>query len=541
MPFRWRRFWRSDGGAVAPTVALSLVGLIATGGLAFDYARLASLDTELQQAVDQAALAAVTQLDRADDSIERAQATVQSVTAEDRLASNLTRFANDGSGSGIEINSITFCSAFDDSIADTAGACTETTDPAEARFVWLQTTLRTANYAFTPIVGAISGTSQAEAVAGVESSICNIAPLFVCTDDTEFPRDGDIGKGLLMKTGAKNSWFPGNYGYLDFGGGNAGVQAALYGNGLNGCRPIDESNTAPGNKSATDAINTRFDLYSGGTITAGLCTDLADGSGCPDQNVGKDSTMVMTYVEEKSENVPPIMPECGTPATANDANPKISYSAFDLSPDTKGMPRDTCHYTNSCTDGNFGNKAWDRDTYFEHNFGFTAAGTGATSWPTKTGLSANATRAEVHEWEITHQGSPNNALDPRQVGVADEPAPKITGGGTKFTFTFTKQCQFRKPIQATSAADNPRRVLPIIAANCAGLNGASDLDAFAALRVFNIFLVEASFNRTVNKGYAADRVTDEKEIYGEILGPAETVAGGTGFQYYARNRPYLIR
>src|SRR3546814_2886644 len=52
---------RSEAGAVAPTVALSLFGLIAAGGLAFDYARLASLDTELQNAADHAALAAASQ------------------------------------------------------------------------------------------------------------------------------------------------------------------------------------------------------------------------------------------------------------------------------------------------------------------------------------------------------------------------------------------------------------------------------------------------------------------------------------------------
>ena len=37
-------------GAVAPTIALSLSALIAVGGIAFDYARMASLDTELQDA-----------------------------------------------------------------------------------------------------------------------------------------------------------------------------------------------------------------------------------------------------------------------------------------------------------------------------------------------------------------------------------------------------------------------------------------------------------------------------------------------------------
>ena len=38
---------RDLNAAVAPTVALSLIGLIAAGGIAFDYARMAGLDTEL--------------------------------------------------------------------------------------------------------------------------------------------------------------------------------------------------------------------------------------------------------------------------------------------------------------------------------------------------------------------------------------------------------------------------------------------------------------------------------------------------------------
>ena len=57
------RIFRNTDGAVAPTVALSLVALIAAGGIAFDYARMASMDTELQNAADQAVLAAASQLD----------------------------------------------------------------------------------------------------------------------------------------------------------------------------------------------------------------------------------------------------------------------------------------------------------------------------------------------------------------------------------------------------------------------------------------------------------------------------------------------
>src|SRR6185369_1106396 len=97
--------------AVAPIVALSMFALIGAGGIAFDYARFATLDTEMQQAADQAALAAATQLDRADGARERATDAITS-DEKDRLAENLTRFANDGDDDEgtVEIEDITFCS-----------------------------------------------------------------------------------------------------------------------------------------------------------------------------------------------------------------------------------------------------------------------------------------------------------------------------------------------------------------------------------------------------------------------------------------------
>ena len=258
-----------NSAAVAPIVALSMFALIGAGGIAFDYARFATLDTEMQQAADQAALAAATQLDRADGARERARDAITS-DDKDRLAENLTRFANDDDddNAAVEIETITFCSEFDDSIQDNAAACEEIDDgddegDAQARFVIVTTKIRAANYALTPIVGAFAGNVAATAVAGVESSICNVAPLLVCAPSDDFPTDADIGKGIILKTAGGNAWAPGNYGYLDFGNGNPAVLNALLGNGLNGCQSTDDNQTEPGNKNATDAINTRMDVYAG--------------------------------------------------------------------------------------------------------------------------------------------------------------------------------------------------------------------------------------------------------------------------------------
>src|SRR4051812_10118293 len=138
-----RLLWESDDGAVAPMVGLSLVALLATGGIAFDYAHMAALDTELQQAADQAALAAATQLDGQPGAIARATAAAQS------LITNKTYFANNGTSTDVTVPDITFCSAFDDSKPNTATACTTTTADASAKVVWVKVGGRTANFALT--------------------------------------------------------------------------------------------------------------------------------------------------------------------------------------------------------------------------------------------------------------------------------------------------------------------------------------------------------------------------------------------------------
>src|SRR3954447_6597728 len=92
-------------GAVAPTVALSLTALLAVGGIAFDYAHMAALDTELQSAADQAALAAASQLDGNDGACARAVAAAQN------LVSNNTRFANDGNGPGVTVAATSVCTS----------------------------------------------------------------------------------------------------------------------------------------------------------------------------------------------------------------------------------------------------------------------------------------------------------------------------------------------------------------------------------------------------------------------------------------------
>lgn len=553
------RLIRAEGAAIAPTVALSLFGLIAAGGLAFDYARLAAMDTELQNAADQAALAAASQLDRTDDAIVRATAAIQATDVGDRLVANNSYLANDGQGAVVEVQEPVFCSDFnDDDEADDLAACDETDDPALARFVVVTTVPRTANYALTPVVAAFSGTSRARAVAGVQSAICNVAPLLVCVPDSEqdFPEADDEGRGVLLKPAPANqtTWAPGNYGLLDFGKGTNGVFDSLMGLGLNGCQE-DSGETEPGNKdTVTDALNTRFDIYASNKTRNKDGTPIckADGTGCPAKNTRKDLVITQTYEEKdrlKSLGAPSA-PECG----ANPADhPGLTVAtSWQQNAAVKGFTRDTCHLDGTCTT-NYGSKVgqspnWDAAGYLAANHPSESASTISAARPiTRSGP---LTRFDVYLWEQAQQ----TRTDPQMIGTAttEESGCKGGGGGKNprpetCDYKVTKQCSFSRPKLATGTytAQRDRRVLPIVAANCENLTGSggssgNKYKGYTLLKTFEIFLVEPSLDRADTLD-PKKKSTFDNEIYGEVIGPGQSGGGISDFQRYSKTKPYLVR
>src|SRR5688500_5301068 len=216
--------WESSQGAVAPIVGLALFGLVGAAGVAFDYARMVALDTELQNAADQAALAAATQLDDGDDACVRASAAA--VT----FISNTTVFANDGGASAVTIPSEPFCDATGNIrfYQDQAKTIPALSGP-EAHFVEVTVNARQANFALTPIVAAFtSGDIVATAFAGMGSAVCGVDPLMICNpnepgdnDDLAYPfKVGDrIGIGIELVDDEQD--VPGNFGFLESGLGGA--------------------------------------------------------------------------------------------------------------------------------------------------------------------------------------------------------------------------------------------------------------------------------------------------------------------------------
>ena len=523
--------WRNESGAIAALYALALPALIVTGGIAFDYARLAAMDSELQNAADQAALAAVTQLDQQPGACSRASAAAVG------LVTNSTLFANDGGIPGVTVTAETACDAtgrirFWQNREKTTAADKDT----NARFVEVTVNARTARYALTPIVGAFSsGAIAATAYAGLGSAICKVPPVMICNPqetggNTNFDVNTILGAGLkLVTVGAGGSWAPGNFGYLDTGGGS---------NGANGLREALGWVTPPGDcvsqtgvdtkpgatVDVVDSMNTRFDIYDNTACqTGGACPasinaikDLVRNGNANGGNSCKLHNSGWKEVAGADQYLP-------TSATA-----VLSSS---ITPKSMGHPRDMCHAapsgaTGACT-GPIGTGAWDRNAYFRVNYPEWANGT----WTTQTGLSSNATRYQVYAWEIDNR---DTVVGGHTVLATRNPY----GNGASLPRDHDKpvcspgQGYGAGLIPAASSVDRRRISVAVVNCTANSVNGASN--DVPVVKWLEIFLVEPSLNRNSGRSSRGD-------IYVEVIGETLTgSAGSTSGQVVRRDLPYLI-
>jgi len=556
MPCSGRSLLRNNDGAVAPTIALSLIALVAVGGVAFDYSRLATMHTELQQAADQAALAAASQLDASSGACARAGA------AAAQLLNNQTYFGNYGSGRQVTVASETACDATGsvkfyqayDQTTDTPGAAA-TTD-ANAKFVVVTVDARQANYALTPIVGVFnSGAIAATAVATLGSgAICKVPPLMICnpTETTgpggvqTFDPDTYRGRGLKLEAGGGGAWAPGNYGYLDFGNGAPAVEQAMGSNIDNDpCVDAATVQTKPGNTaSAPTGINTRFDIYDNGLIA--YCAQ-GNGNCSPAVNVIKD----VVHPQFTAGTAPDEVAKTSNPADncklANGQDPWNPPGTQYLplastrqqdsglgDPTNMGSPRDICHAVSPSGDcgGNasrFGDGNWDRDLYFKVNYGTTGTNWQSlgwlTSWASANGLTSTQVQTISRYNVYRAEAAAIIAGTLRRAdGTTDA---KRQAAGTSFAY---KNARCAAP-QAASATVKDRRVLTAAVVNCVSgsVQGSTHI---APIGWIDMFLVEPSINRPR---------TGADQIYVEIIGGATKPDGGGPFQYYLKQRPRLVK
>lgn len=516
MSARRNSLLRSTSGAVAPTVALSLFGLIAAGGIAFDYARMAGLDTELQSAADQATLAAASQLDGKAGACQRA------VTAARNLIANDTRFANDAGGLAVTIANETACDAVGNvRFYETKDKSTAADSDANAKFVEIQVGTRRANFAFTPIVSVFHGDAVAKAYAGVDGALCAVVPFFICNPDEPIGNTDPLypvtiapGTGIRMLEGG-NQKGPGNFGFLAFAGKGANNLAEALSSDalLDDCSSVSPSvDTEPGQMTAVfDSLNRRFDIIgNGNTCPQGPCS--------PSTNVVKDFVLTSnncskSWVENDATDTNLASSTPGRYRPSSNA-----ALASTVTPTVMGLPRDICHAVSNdgvCAKGQIGDGVWDRAAYFRSNHP-------GLDWVNTPGLGASATRYETYLWE---------AADASRL-----PVSKTLSAGT---FNSAPVCQ--TPGIAPSSGSDRRRITSAVV-NCRAAGTIKGRKALSVPAFSDVFLVEPSMKRTkCSSGSGCNTViTDNQDIYVEFIGASGTGQGGNTPQITRRDTPRLI-
>jgi len=529
---------RSNDGAVAPTVALSLFAMIAVGGIGFDYARMASLDTELQQAADQAALAAATQLD------QQSGATARAVAAAQSLLVNQTRFGNDSGGiniltgqdatdaSGNTLARVTFYSNKVDAEAGTNGFGAATTNDASAKFVKVDVTGRQAIYALTPIVGALSSpTINASAVAGVGSAICKVPPVMICNPDEPSTNTNELldfnpvrGTGLRLVTGSAT--VPGNFGWLESGLGNGTPALAGelgYNVPLGPCQAITGVTTKTGmDTSVLNAFNTRFDVYANGNTT---CPNQGGGTCNPAVNTRKD--LVCPYNSSTS---------CKNNATWTEVTYDPPYSGGvattlptdkSMDPLIMGYPHDLCHSgkQSTYTCGIKGSAVWDVNAYFRVNYAMTEADWRTAMGPPYSTTTQIPARYDVYQWELSHTNVGGYGIGVYQT---------VSSPANNAAFSFAASGNGSGVPASSSQPD--RRVIAAAVLNCQALNVHGKTTDVPVPTWIKVFLTEPA----VKRGSGSDLYTDQKDIYVEFI--EKTKASEDAFaSVVRRDVPYLVK
>jgi Flp pilus assembly protein TadG len=500
-------FAKARDAAIAPLYALALFGLIMIAGVGWDYSRMATMDSELQNAADQAALAAATQLTGVTGARANATAAATNFLATAGSAwANETKLANDGDGRTVGGLNFEFFQTWNHA-TDVPGPAA-TTD-ANARYVRVTVGGREAFYALTAIGGlASSGLMGASAVATLEASACNVPPLMVCapTGNSGWPTASDIGSAVDLREGPQNTenFTPGNFDLLDIdydGVSNNEQNRTLgFNSDLLGCTAA-QITTEPGRRVPQNtAINTRFGIYPNGNNFA--CR--ANGDFCPGDVTRNDLVRRVTVNGNGNNDT----------CENTDGGDLIPFTDIPGGAVPKqGFPLDTCQTLGLAGCLSFGDGAWPVDTYLNDIHGTTSA-----SIP---GLDADGngkiSRFEVYQWE-------------RQVASRTAPRELARVNTTSPTRT-TLYCSAPRPIEGTPVVPSPtqkdRRILTVAVVDCAGQGGRFDVNTF---RFVDMFLLGPMTGQT-----------GSTELKAEIMGPARRADGGSGFQNFGRKKPVLVQ
>ncbi len=543
------KFLADQDAAIAPLYALGIGVLVTMSAIGFDYGRLMALDSELQNAADEAALAAATQLDGSEDAMANARDAANNAfaTAGSEFV-NQTRFANDARVTGatdtrpITSLSYRFFDAYDSTTDAPGNELTDDDDSPDAQVVEVTVNARRVFYALTPLVRAVnSGNVIGKALAGLQSATCNAPPMMFCVpNDADgdpmlgFPGDDDIGRALNLhfKTQGNandsangnghnatdtSDWAPGNFGFLDINYGlNGNVKTRTLGlnEGFLGCTG-ETVESEPGFRDPqADALNSRFDMYSG-SVKQNDCNSAGDF--CPAENVRRNWVNVQTKTNVAGPQV--ASQACSATPAVNGWKDAATLPTSAVAPDiiqapgTQGLPADDCLISGSC--GTFlGDGVWNGAAYMTKYHPTVSLSTAAP----------NGTRYEVYQWELQNKAA--RLPSPSKVGYL---ATKRKNGNN---FDVDLYCAFPQPLTGhtpvvTSDEQKDRRILTVAAVDCTGLNGSAPVKI---LHWVDMFLLRP-----------ANITSEDKNFLTEIVGPATQANGDSGFQFYGRKKAVLIR
>ena len=535
---------RDRRGSIAVYIAIITPVMIGIGAMTLDLGRLITLHSELQYAADSASLAGARELDRFPGAINRARAAAAGAVA------NIQTFANDGGGKQVVIDTtecantpVAPCVRFLKSLPadddDPILPSHVTTVDDEARFIDVHVGARAVTNMLIQIVTLGSGPSTistvASAVAGNDSVICRIPPMFMCNPtepDTntnlELGTDVSLLEGRQLKLflqGGGGQYTAGNFGLLCPTGtedvtpcGGGFVRDALAStNGTCISMQLAETKTGVTLEMVRAGINARHDVF------------------LPQ---AKNSNHVPWRTLD--EFVPAAnVTQRGAPKNTKGNQASCQYT--DLDPNqAMGLPRDKCIIAGdgACAiapgniNGNdrLGDTIWDYQNYFRINHPCDPAlesCAGPPDWkPTDWDSVTNAvgwppTRYETYRYEI--ERSPEAIVMPNQT-IYDSNGNKLP----PTTEDGHAQC-FQGPTRPVIpgynyypsqvrdlALLNDRRVLPIAIANCNALvaNGTktSGKFAFQIPEMIFIFLTEPMKNPS------------DSEMYVEVLGELDAGA-----------------
>jgi len=370
--------------------------------LALDLGRLYVLRTEMQNAVDAAALAAAAELNAESDAIERARLAGKGLLESDSHFSNVKELLGIGLDETTEIKFEFFCAIgnkFEQNIENLATICTGEADPADSNKLivptdadddqahYVRITLNPilsddggARYGidlfFIPILNALGIDTlrhidlKATALAGRHFYNCRYPPVMLC-DPLEgmggMEKNLEPGQQILLKT-QTGTWAPGIFAFLDldlFTGGGAGdAMVAMADETDLGCTPPEVLPEPGGMTNKTAAgVNTRFDEYRFGLTPS-------------DFKPAPNITNYGGYDDVAQSGI------------GDDGKRRWRDSRFDI--DFKDL--DLSNPLNRIGDGD-----WDRVDYFNTNH---PTGARPSDWAT------TITRKQVYDWEISSGNIP---------------------------------------------------------------------------------------------------------------------------------------